>query len=111
MCLPTTFVSTLVFLFVTFLGSCSENLVSFQCRHGWYKAYSFVLNVGTVLGSSIEAVRLGTNGISNRTHGSEQEEGNLGDLHDEVLGALVEMIGKLDQIMRDGIGLDEIVIL
>jgi hypothetical protein len=73
-----------------------------------YKTNSCVLNVGSILGSSIEAVGLGINGTSNRTHGSEQEKGNLGDLHGEWLEALVETIGKMDKIITGGIGLDEI---
>lgn len=75
-----------------------------------YKTNSCVLNVGSILGSGIEA-GLGIHGTSNRTHGSEQEEGNLGDLHGEGLGVLVETIGKIYQVITGGIGLDEVDIL
>jgi hypothetical protein len=109
-CLPISLVFTIVVLFVTLLEL--FQLFSFtSMRHIFYRTYSCVLNAGRILGPNPEAVWLGINGTSNRSHGSEQKKGNLGDLHGEGLRALAETIGKMDRIITDGIGLDELEML
>lgn len=76
-----------------------------------YESHSCVRDVGSIHVSFNDAVGLGINGIGNRSYGSEQEKGNLGDLHGERLRAVIETIGKMDQIITGGTGLDELDIL
>lgn len=110
-CLPIDRVFAVVVLLSTCLGSCAEQLVFRFHVVIFYKTHSCVQNVGSILGSSMETVGHGINGTSNCTHGSEQEKGNVGDLHGEGLEALVENIGKMSQVIAGRCGFDETDIL